>query len=119
MTAPWRKTVDPYAQVWKAIVDEAQSRGLIHGMRAFEILSSKLSGRSPVDAAAFLAEMVRAGDLLPVSKDLAGAGHSVRAFRGLQYLKETDSGANPDPNEWLNSFPSQSADAHLWTFKAI
>jgi hypothetical protein len=113
----WKKRLEPYASQWQAILDHAQ-RGLIHGMKAHEILCSfNPHHGTTADTASFLRDMVEAEELVPVAKDWAGAGHSVRAFRGLQGLRETKPPQNPDVDRWLNGIPCEASDAHLWTFK--
>lgn len=115
----WKAKVEPYATAWSRILASAD-RGLIHGMEADAILHDVLAMHgSPADTAMFLRDMVEAGALRPVAKDLAGAGHSVRAFRGLQYKKESDPCQYPNVEQWLNGIPSEAADAHVWTFEKV
>ena len=120
-TKPWQKTVEPYASAWKRVHEEATGHGLIHGMRVHAILSEVRNNTAPADAADLLRCMVEHGAMRPAAKDLAGAGISARAFRGLQYSASTDSKPAPYPevDQWLNSFPSEPADGHLWTFEAV
>ena len=121
----FKRTLEPYASAWRAIEDHARGRGLIHGMQALELLRTHVPRGhwAPADAASFLRDMVEAGALQPVAKDLAGAGHSVRAFRGLQGggqgTRESSPARYPDPRAWLDSIPSEAADAHVWTFEAV
>jgi hypothetical protein len=122
MTTPWRKTVEPYASIWRAILKRAQS-GLIHGMQAHHIMGEARRGHAhfPADTADMLRDMVITGDLRPVKKDWAGAGTSIRSFRALHCMREDtpamseaedDDGMTID--EWLTR---QAAEAYLWTFE--
>ena len=116
MRQPYQKTIEPYASRWKSVLNHAKGRGLIHGMTAHDLLAPRGVSWGPADTAGFLRVMVEAGDLRPVAKDLAGAGHSVRAFRGLQGLHETTPPRYPDVAFWLTS---EATDAHVWTFEAV
>ncbi len=100
----------PWCGAWGALERDARGKGLVHGQAAVGLLSS------PADASMLLSAMVEAGVLQPLRKDLAGASHSVKAFRGLQGLRESAPDAYPDVDKWLNGVPCEAADAHLWTF---
>lgn len=117
----YRETLEPYASAWRMILYKTVNRGLIHGMEAFQIIQQQCphSCRGPADAAIFLRDMVEVGALRPVAKDLAGAGHSVLAFRSLQHLRESQPPVRPSIEKWSRGMPSESADAHLWTFEAM
>jgi hypothetical protein len=107
----------PFRPAWDALEAETRGRGLVHGGRALTILQSVRPDSGSADSAMLLAAMVREGILRPVAKDLAGASHSVKAFRGLQHLRETKPARNPDVGQWLDGIPCEAADAHLWTFE--
>ena len=112
----WKSTLEPYATRWRSVVQHARDRGLIHGMTAHTLVDPGPGlPWTPADTALFLRCMVEDGAITPVRKDLAGAGHSIRAFRGLQYLREKPE-SMVDVASWLNG--GASADAHLWTYRA-
>lgn len=119
-TSSYRSKIEPYASRWRAVVEHARGHGLIHGMQAHALLDPG-PGKTwaPADTAMFLRDMVEDGALRPVKKDLAGAGHSVRAFRGLQQIDERVTDGPVDVDRWLHGIPCQASDAHLWTFVAL
>ena len=102
----WRKSVPPYSSVWQAVIDRVKNYGLVHGMFALERFPR--GNYSPADAADLLSDMVDAGEIKPIKKDLAGAGHSVRAFRGLG-----PSAGGAGEKNWCR------AEAHLWTYEIV
>ncbi len=102
----WRKSVPPYSSVWQAVTDRAKNYGLVHGVFALERFPR--GNYSPADAADLLSDMVDAGEIKPIKKDLAGAGHSVRAFRGLG-----PSAGGAGEKNWCR------AESPLWTYEIV
>lgn len=100
----WMQDAPPHSIAWHSLIEHAVGRGLVHAMHALPLLEGNYS---PADVASLLAEMVGHGVLEPVKLDLAGAGHSVRAFRGFG----PSAGGKPSA-EWSR------AEAHLWTYRA-
>lgn len=90
--------VEPHASAWRHLEAAARDRGLVHAMEALRF------ERSPADVADLAADMVEWWVLRPVAVDLAGAGSSARAFRGLQRIGAPSS-------TWCR------AEAHLWTYE--
>lgn len=112
----WKSIVDPYATRWRAILHYAE-RGLIHGMDCHRLADPGQGyAWSPADGDSFVREMVEDGALVPVAKDIASAGHSIRAFAGLTggSVGREKHGSRMTPERWLNAMPAESA--RFWTF---
>lgn len=106
MTTHHYQIVEPEASAWRAVEEHARGCGLVHGQLALDKLSVPGFNRGPADAGMLLGAMVEAGVLKPCKYDLAGASHSVRAFRTLG----PSAGMHDKPGEWCR------AHAHLWTY---
>ncbi len=99
----WKQENPPHAAAWKALVDAVAFGGLVHAMVALPHLQGNYG---PADVADLVSDMCSIGVLEAVGLDMAGAGASVRAFRGLG----PSAGGNPSP-VW------NRGDAHLWTYR--
>jgi hypothetical protein len=100
----WMEIAPPYCVAWRALTEAVSNGGLVHGMAALPHLEGNCS---PADVASLVAAMVEHAVLRPVALDVAGAGHSVRAFRGIG----PSAGGQPSP-VW------SAAEAHMWTYYA-
>lgn len=106
MNTHWKQQHEPHASAWKAIETRARDATLVHGIEALAILQRPGSNYGPADASSLLADMVKHGVVRPLKLDLAGAGASVRAFRGIG----PSAGGQPSTT-WSR------AEAHLWTYE--
>lgn len=108
-SASWRKSREPHATAWRLLVRLARSCGLVHAMDVFDDYCAlrKPGPTSPADLADLVADVVAAGELVPIKVDFSHPryGRSLRAFRAFQ-----PGGAIKPSATWC------AAEAHLWTY---